>query len=379
MIHEHEQRYAHHWQVDRLRQLDLSQAQYQRLKSGLRERAERESQIPEQDVEAAVEHFIAHPWTGARKAHLSLIDQEQAMISSSFCNDIKQQLSSLVMEESERRRVESILEKELQARLAEKQQHFERLAAGAPHDIWATDFLHLSILGHSLYVCMIYEIYSQAYLALQCAEAPNRELAAVALEAASRRTGCRPRHYLLHDNGRAFRCQHYDELLAQLEIRGQPIPPGCPWLNGSLETNNTGLRAAIMTIGIQRLAERPEKVRELTGDVPTIVRVVQDYCDQALIVLNEQIARPKFQTVPQVALDGETDAAGQRHQLFTDRKKAERRQRIAAIRNGTLTGQPKTLEGKVERAARRRFRTMTDEQLHALNQLLRGRYALLAA
>ncbi len=379
MSRAHEERYANRPQALRLQQLDLGMAQHQRLKSGVRERAERASQIPDEDVQVAIEQYIAHPQIGAQKANLTLLDKELAMIGSTFCNEIKQQLTTLAKDESEKRRVNSLLEKELQARLSKKRQAFNCISAEAPHEIWATDFLYLSVFGRWLYVCMIYDVYSQCYLAVQLAEAPNRSLAEKALQTAFQRTGVRPRHYLLHDNAKTFCCDDYKTLLSNLRIPGQAIPPGSPWFNGSLESNNRGLRTAIMVVGIQDLALAPEEVRILRDDLPALVRKIQGYCDRARVVLNEAIARPKFGTAPQVVVDGALAERRQRQEAFVKRKKRERTERMAAIRSGKLTPKHKTLTAKVKKGAQQAFKGLNDEQLYALSQLLQGKHDLLAA
>jgi hypothetical protein len=376
---QHAEQYAQQSQALRLEQLDLSVFGYQRLKKGVRERLARTSQIPEADVEAAIEQFIRHPQIGAQKAHLSLLDREEAMISSTFCNEIKQQLSMLVGDESEKRRVSSQLAKELEARLSEKTQAFDRIHAEAPHEIWATDFLHLSVLGRWLYVCMIYDVYSQCYLAVQVGEVPNRALAEAAIRTAAERTGRRPRYYVLHDNGKAFCCGDYETVLFKLSLSGQAIPPGCPWLNGSLESNNQSLRATILTVGIQDLAEAPSEVRKLGADLPALVRKMQGYCDRARVDLNEAIARPKFGTAPQVVLDGKLRERRQSQEAFVKRKKLERAERMAAVRAGKLSAPHKTLEAKVRAAAQQAFKKIDDEQLYALGQLLQGKMDLLSA
>lgn len=376
---QHAEKYAEQPQTLRLEQLDLTVWGYRRLQDGVQERSARASQIPEEDVEAAIEEFIRHPQIGAQKAHLSLLDREAAMIGSTFCNEIKQQLSLLVGEESEKRRVSSELAKELAARLSEKRQVFERIRAEAPHEIWATDFLHLAVLGRWLYVCMIYDVYSQCYLAVKVGEVPNRALAEAAIRAAAQGTGRLPRYYVLHDNGKAFCCGDYETVLAKLSIPGQAIPPGCPWLNGSLESNNRSLRSAILTVGIQDLATAPSEVRNLGDDLPALVRKMQGYCDQARVELNEAIARPKFGTVPQVVLEGKLKERRQGQEAFVKRKKEERAERMAALRAGTLSAKHKTLEGKVKAAAQQAFKRLNDEQLYALGQLLQGKMDLLSA
>jgi len=301
------------------------------------------------------------------------------MIGSTFCNEIKQQLIALAQAESEKRRVNSLLEKELRARLAQNRRAFNHIRPEAPHEIWATDFLQMSVLGRWLYVCMIYDVYSQGYLAVRVAEAPNRTLAEAAIQEAYQRTGTRPRLYLLHDNGKPFCCDDYETLLSRLSIPNQPIPPGSPWFNGSLESNNRSLREAIMVVGIQDLALFPDEVRILRNHLPALVRKMQGYCDQARVVLNEAIARPKFGTAPQVVLDGKLAERRQRKEAFVKRKKQERGERMAAIRSGKLTPQHKTLAAKVETAAQHAFKGLNDEQLYALTQLLHGNHDLLAA
>lgn len=377
----HKQSYPAQSQVERLVALELSVSAYQRLKYAAAERAERESQIPESDVANTVSFFIEHPQVGAQKAQLSLLDQEKALISATFCNDIKHQLKDLCLAERERRRVESELENERQDRVPTPT-HVPPIRATRPHEIWATDFLELSVLGYRHFVCIIYDLYSQAYLSVRVGSAPSHQLASDALADACSGTPHRPKRYLISDNGSAYLSTDFAESLARLKVKHHRIPPASPWLNGSLESNNRSLRGCIFSCGIKALsgAAAPSKaVRELSSSYSQALAAVQGYCDAACGILNDQLARQRHRTTPASALAGQVQSAVKRHQHFTAAKQRERRQRMAAIQNRRLVVADKTLADKVATETNRQLSKLSDEQLHALTELLNGRFGLLAA
>ena len=86
--------YPHHRVRDRLKQVDLTEESYWRLRNNSYKQTVRESAIPEADLVEAINFFTKHPDVGASKARATLIAQEKAWISVANLNQIKHELTA---------------------------------------------------------------------------------------------------------------------------------------------------------------------------------------------------------------------------------------------------------------------------------------------
>jgi len=120
--------YAHHRVVDRLEKIELNPSSYKRLCEGLHRKTVRESAIPEGDIEASIRFFISHPDVGAGKARVSLIDKEEAYLSTATINAVKQELSCEVEQEYKRRKDEEKLRRGSTSTRPPSQSKEERLS-----------------------------------------------------------------------------------------------------------------------------------------------------------------------------------------------------------------------------------------------------------
>ena len=84
MILMHEHNYSIHPQKARLAACDLTPLRYQRMCRSAALRKTRESAIPQEDVDAVIDLITEHPHIGSVKAHHTLINQEQALVSSGY-------------------------------------------------------------------------------------------------------------------------------------------------------------------------------------------------------------------------------------------------------------------------------------------------------
>jgi len=374
MTAKHEDLYSRYQQQERLKQVDMTPASYNRLKHSAAERSKRESVIMEEEVDAAVKVIIEHPEIGAGKLHYTLLDQEKAIISTSFLNEDRMQIAQDSEAEFRRRREEEkTLEAELNKRLLplETYQHIEALA---PHHIWAIDFVNINFLGFRFCLCVIYDIFSQAYLCIQAGDGCTEDLACRALKQAAVSADCQARFFLRRDNGKAFITESFQELLVALELTDQPIPPGSPWFNGSLESNNGNLKASIKAAGMQGLVNTPLDF-QIRGDIGAVLDVLQRTCDTTLQVLNEKISRPKFEMPPQQVMDGKIDETRKRHQRFIEQKTADRSARMADLRQrANRSERNKTFLEKIRRYFKQAAKAMSTDQLYVLNEIIHGRF-----
>jgi hypothetical protein len=375
MIREHEASYPNHPLPVRLLQLELSSAAYRRLSASVRDRAVRESLIGQEEVDATLDFFLAHPEAGAGRAHHTLIDQEKALISTTFINEAKQELAQLAEKEYRQRdEAEKLLEAELRAR-REAQQSYENVKAQYPNHIWAIDFVAVNFLSFQLVVCEVYDIFTQAYHAIQAGTGCDHQLAQATIRAAVANAGNRAGIILRRDNGKAFEVESFQAMLEGQAIADAPIPPGKPWFNGSLESNNSSLKATIKTKAMQAMPNEAVRYRHARGDIRKAVALLQQACDRAGTTLNDELSRTKFAMPPTQVLNGELAATLQRHDLFRSRKKQERKQRMEALRaTPDRPDSGKRFIDKIRRAFHRLKSTLSTNQLYIFNEILHGRF-----
>ncbi len=377
LIRRHAAEYSKHNTIDRLDQVGLTPSSYKRLCEGLHKKIVRESAIPEGDVEAALRFFIDHPDVGAGKARVSLIDQETACLSTATLNAVKQQLSNEVAQEyKQRKEEEKLLEAQLQKDLLARQNNagYQHLRAEFPNHIWATDFSNIKFLGMHFVLCVVYDEYSQNYVSLRAGSTADHNLAAASLREALDRTP-EPPDYVRRDNGKPFLTEAFQR---QLETtQDYPTPPHSPWYNGSLESCNTSLKAAIKTTGMQDMAGNPSPYREARKDTCVALSFLQDLVERVRVMLNEEISRTKHQMPPAKAFSGRQQATRDRHRAFVVRKKTERHERMANIRtNPKGRTAPRTLLDKARSIARRIIGSMKVSDLYVLNEVLHHRFRM---
>ena len=375
LIEQHGERYHAYGPAERLRQLGLTPAAVGRLQNGQRQRAARESAIPQEDVDATIALIVEHPDVGAGRARLTLINRQQALLSTTFINAARQEVATMAEQHYRRRHAQ---EKQLEEELRMRQQGrvpYQHIQAEHPHHIWAIDFVALRFLSFQLAVCVVYDVFSQAYLALHVGTGCDRELAANALETAIVQAGTRAAVFMRRDNGSAFVTTTFQHLLATSGITDEPIPPGMPWFNGSLESCNGPLKSAIKTCAMQTLPEQREAFREARREVNCAASLLQQTCDRTRTTLNARIARPKFGVPPQIVLDGQLQQAQKRTENFIQRKKQERRKRMDELlaRPDRPPG-TRTFIAKVRRAAGRMLASLTTDRLYVLNEVIHGRH-----
>jgi hypothetical protein len=376
MIKAHEERFVHYSQPERLVQAGLTPTAYSRLKHRSEERARRESVIMEDEVSAAVELIIAHPHLGSSKLHLTLIDQEKSMISAGFLNEAKTQIAEQV-EQLYRDREEAA--RTLESALRDRevlQEPYVHIQPTCPHDIWAVDFVFIAFLGFRLTLCVVYDIFTQGYMSIACGTGCTAELAGEALDQAVTTLGEQPCSFLRRDNGKAFVAESVQAFLASYEIIDQPIPPGQPWFNGSLESNNGNLKNTIKATALQLMATNPRTVGQGRRDVDSAVALLQEVCETTRGVLNVEISRPKFQMPPQAVLDNKITETQARHEQFKTCKTAERAKRMATLR--ACPDRPergKTFLDKIGQLFRKKARDISTNTLFAINEIIHGRYA----
>lgn len=346
------------------------------LQRTIRDRLCRESAIPEQDIEQAVKQIIAYPFLGGRKGSLTLQQDEKALLGETVYKEIKQQLRLEAEQELIKRKEQSELEKNQYKRLADKELKYEKVVPQQKHEVWAIDFITFLLFGIYFRICVVYELFSQAYLAIKCAQVATNKVAIEAVISACEYSGVKPKKCLLFDNGTQFRCYDFEQLLATLQIPGQQIPAGQPWHNGALESGNRDLKKVIYTIAFQEACKDIELSR--TGVVrQKLLSGLEDYCAKTQQVINEQIVRPKFNTTPMTVLTDQVAEKSQQRELFIKNKLNERKQRMEQLKKQG-SSKRKRLEDKVTAAWKKISALMNTDEIFAFCELIHERYQAVA-
>ena len=166
MSKEHGRKYSDLSQKERLICLDTSPSSLRHLKRTIRDRLNRESVIPDEDIEHAVKQIITYPFLGGRKGSLKLQSDEKALIGETVYKEIKHQLKMEVEKELYKRKEQSELAKHLYQRYAETKEGYEKIVPHKKHDVWAIDYVTFVLYGIYFSVCVVYEVFSQASVVL---------------------------------------------------------------------------------------------------------------------------------------------------------------------------------------------------------------------
>ena len=337
-----------------------------------RERLKRESVISDEDIDHAVQQILDYPFLGGEKGSLKLQHDEKALISGTLYKEIKQQLKQEVEQELHKRREQSALDKNRYKRSTAKSNEYEHVVPTKVHEVWSIDFLTFVLYGLYFHICVVYEIFSQAYLAIKVSDSCNSELAIAAVTRAVAYSGTKPDRYVLSDNGSAFICESFEELLDSIEMSGQRIPPGQPWYNGALESGNRDLKKTLYNIAFHEVCNNTG----LSGKGiarEQIMNSLDGYCSLTQHVINDQIVRPKFKTTPRSVLRDEIKESLEKQEAFVAKKKQERKERLAVLKNVPVSKRKK-VDDKVLASWKKISSLLGLNELFAFSELINERY-----
>lgn len=373
MAFKHKETYLTLSEKDRLACLEISPGCFHYLCRSVKNRLQRESVIPQEDIEGVVHQIIALPFLGGRKGALKLVEDQQALVGETVYKEIKCQLSEEAEAEISRRRQESELRRNQYKRQKDRSVPFQVLTVQSSHEVWAIDFTFIKLVGMELCLCVVYELYSQAYLALVTGETADNNLAIEALERARQYVKQTPKRCLLSDNGSQFLSYEFQSLLTKLKMKSMTIPPGKPWYNGSLETGNKDLKKVIHTVALYGTAETLEITR-VGASREEVLGYLSLCCEKAQKLINEQIPRVKNHTTPMAVLKNLIPQKAEMRRQFIEKKQAQRTQRMQAIKAGTEKVKHKTIHEKVHAVWNQIKKTMNFERLFAFNELIHQRH-----
>ncbi len=369
---EHSKIYSNITQYERLKCLEMAAASFNRIQKNINDRLNRESCIPDEDIEQTVRQIVDYPYLGGQKGSLKLQCDEKAFVGSTTYQEIKHQLKTLAAKEVLNRKQRSELSVDQYKRYDEKQEPFVQIAPQKKHDVWAIDFLNLLLFGIFFRICVVYDIYSQAYLSIKPVIHATSSAAEQALDEACQFSGQIPELCLLSDNGSQFRCDSFDKTKKRLQIHSQYIPRGQPWYNGALESGNRDLRKVVYT-NVFYDACKDTQLSKVGTSYDKIYQHLQTCCHKALVVINEKIARPKFKTTPTAVLNDQIDENQQKRIRFIAKKIHERKKRIEKLK---LCGgsNRKRIEDKLAFSWKKISKNLSTEHLFAFSEMLHNRY-----
>ena len=373
MAFKHKEAYLALSEKDRLACLEISPGCFHYLCRSVKDRYQRESVIPQEDIDGVVRQIIALPFLGGRKGALKLVEDRQALVGETVYKEIKCQVAEEAEAEIFRRRQESELRRNQYKRQEDRSAPFQPLRVQSCHEVWAIDFTFIKLVGMELCLCVVYELYSQAYLALVAGETADNNLAIEALEKARQYAKQTPTRCLLSDNGSQFLSYEFQTLLTHLKMKSMTIPPGQPWYNGSLETGNKDLKKVIHTVALYGAAETPQITR-VGASREEVLGYLSLCCEKAQKLINEQIPRVKNQTTPMAVLKNLRSQKAEMRKQFIQKKKTQRTQRMQAIKAGTEKVKHKTIHEKVHAVWNQIKKTMNFETLFAFNELIHQRH-----
>lgn len=373
----HRNAYREITQAERLGCLNTTPGSLLHLQRHIRDRLNRESVIADEDIEEAVNQIINFPFLGGQKGSLKLQADEKALVGETVYKEIKQQLRLEAEKELLKRREQSELEKNHYKRQHYKDNPYEKIIPQKKHDVWAIDFVTFLLFGIYFRICVVYEVFSQAYLSILPAEAATAEVAIEAVYIACEYSGQKPQKCILSDKGGHFTCYNFQDARDRLKIQSQQIPPGQPWHNGALESGNRDLKKVIYTIAFQEACQDLAITMKGAGR-QQVLNSLKGYCAKTQQVINEQIVRPKFKTTPKVVLTDQVAEKNQQQDRFIENKLKERKQRMAEIKKHGATKR-KRIEDKVTASWKKRAAQINTNEVFAFCELIKERYRAVAA
>jgi transposase InsO family protein len=368
----HSKTYNNITQFERLNCLNISVSSFKRMQRDIRDRLRRESCIADEDIEQAVKQIVDYPYLGGKKGSLKLQCDEKALIGSTTYQALKQQLKALAARELLRRKQESELAVDQYKRQREKEEPFAKVAPQDNHDVWAIDFLNLLLFGVYFRICVVYDIYSQSYLSIIPAINATCSVAEHALEQACSYSGRTPNLFLLSDNGSQFISDDFEKAKEKLNIQSRFIPRGQPWYNGALESGNRDFRKVLYTTAFYEACNKTH-LAKVGANYDKIFQHLQSCCGKAQTIINEEIARVKFNTTPIDVLNNQVREKAKQRIEFVTQKRLERTQRMKALKQKNHSTR-RTIEDKLAFAWKKISKQMSAEQLFAFTEILNNRF-----
>jgi putative transposase len=355
--------------------IGLSNTRFHNIKRAVTERQERESIIPEEEIMEAIIQILGNPSLGAMKGCLQLIEARKSIISPQFYHELKKIIEDALRVEVQKRDDENDVLKNQKDRCKPPAEKYEHQRPTQVHDIWSTDFTEISVLGMTFIICVIYENYSQAYLAVKVALVADADLAKKTFLEAVKFAGTTPSQFLLSDNGSQFIGSEFTGALEQINVIHKLTPPGQPWYNGGLESGNQVIKDIILVLLAFTFADDPSLSRGNQSE-EEVMASLEQACLQAQQKINEVIPRVQHKTTPQAVLQGEVKKRICDNDNYVSSQKQLRKKRMDAIKKGSKSSTKKTFMAKASAAIKKLLKPMSTERVYTAWRLIQRDFSI---
>ena len=349
---------------------ELTFTKFNRLRKALTSIILRGSRLCYDDILSAVETIIRFPFIGGKKGVMTMIDQLHGVIGETTYKEVKEILKDLAEDTFQKREVKSDIEKNMIDRKYRKSKRDKAIRSQGVHDIWAIDFTEIKAFGVKLYGCVVYELYSQGYMAVEISLKNDANAACGAWRKAIENAGGIMPKTLISDNGSHFNNEVFNLCVGE-KVNHTFTPPGKPWLNGALESGNKDLKKALYS-QMTYMLENDKSVSKTGASVDFICFETQNAANKAMSQINMTLVRPKFNVTPQTVLEERIAEAISKQNRFTEERESARKNMLDKVKSSGK--KLKTLKEKVKQAWRKLEKDMSDDKLYAFRELINGRF-----
>ena len=110
-----------------------------------------------------------------------------------------------------------------------------------PNIVWAVDFTYLQLLGTTMYLATVIDIFTREIIGYAISDRHDTELIEIALKEAFKNTDAKPEIH--HSNqGSEYKSHSYTEILEKLGIKISMSKKASPWQNGHQESFYSGFK-----------------------------------------------------------------------------------------------------------------------------------------
>ena len=299
-----------------------------------------------------------------------MLDQLEGLVGETTYKEIKELLRDFAEDSYQWRKIQSDIEKNMKDRKSAKAQSSDLIRSKGVHDIWSIDFTDIKVFGVRVYGCVVYELYSQGYMAFEISLKNDADAACRAFNKAVENAGGTRPNTLASDNGSHFINAKFEETVGS-KLYHHLVTAGKPWLNGALESGNRDLKKMLYSLMFYKLLEN-NYVSHCGVSMPRILEFTAEAASETMNQINNTLVREKFTVPPQVVMDGKVEEHLEQQIKFRNERCAAK---VSMLKKTRETGKKlKTLKQKAKRAWNAIVKKMSDDKLYAFRELINGRF-----
>jgi len=369
-VESHEQLFHFLTATDRLKCGGITFAGLRRLRESLDAMIQRGARMCYEDVLAALKVIEQFPHIGGQKGALTMVDQLMGKVGETSFKEIKDLAKEFAEDSWQERKAQSTIEGNMHDRKSAKHRSSDLIRSEGVHDIWSIDFTEAKVFGMKVYGCVVYELYSQGYMAFEISLNNDATAACNALHRAIKNSGGVLPRILVSDNGSHFVNEMFKKAVGK-KILHHLVAPGKPWLNGALESGNRDLKKMLYSRMMYNL-EQNDYVSQVGVSAERILSFTRAAAKEAMDLINTTLVRKKFRVTPQVVIDGKVEECILKQNTF---RKERDLAKVSMLKSARETGKKlKTLKQKAKRAWNTIVKKMSDDKLYAFRELINGRF-----